>query len=129
MQEYVSTASSNLKTTKLKTAEYESLLNKGFRSALELNDDALDTIGQRGSGGALWTFPDSEVKDMAARIFGVGGASDSKVSISLDVAGKFDLIKGKWSTRCYLGKMALTRRSQLSVYSRQFRWRRTLHTE
>ncbi len=73
---------------------YKGLLNKGFKSAFDLVSTALEAAGKEPRSGApagsLWSFPDGEARDLAARIFG-----DAKGVSGGTVPQRFNIVKSR----------------------------------
>jgi hypothetical protein len=76
----------------LNSSGYQTLLDTAFTSAFTMIDDAINMIGNLPSPGAppgaQWSFPDSEARDLAARIFGAGASHEVP-----DIAARYTLIK------------------------------------
>jgi hypothetical protein len=82
---------------KLILEAYETLLDKAFTSAFTLVEHAIEAVeatGQADTPGALWTFPDSETRDLAARIFG-----SSKIQYT--IPDRMNIIKSKYESLLY----------------------------
>jgi len=94
---------------KLRPIAYQTLLDKGFTSAFFMIERALEAVGEPGTQGTLWTFPDAETKDMAARIF---GDSTTKPKNPKDrvwtISERMTLIKSIFSCTTHLGTLILT---------------------
>jgi hypothetical protein len=87
----------------LTTSAYKELLKTGMRQAFEMADAALEAIGTLpdNNANANWKFPDSESRDMAARIFGLDFDVEASYQINdpeLTKVNKYEVIRGTAST-------------------------------
>jgi hypothetical protein len=84
---------------KLTVLVYEDLLNNAFLSAFTKIEKASMKVGKPGRLPAYdWTFPDSEAKDLAARVFGDGKPRGTRPGIGQ----RYTLVKSMWNVPAHV---------------------------
>jgi len=69
---------------------------------------ALEAVGEPGTQGTLWTFPDVETKDMAARIFGDSTVQpDNPGHRVWTISERMTLIKSMFACTAHLDMLIL----------------------
>jgi hypothetical protein len=87
----------------LTASAHKELLKSGMRQAFGMADAALEAIGTLpdNNANAKWKFPDSESRDMAARIFGLDFDVEAPYQYNnpeLTPVNKYEVIRGTAST-------------------------------
>ncbi|KAF2019505.1 hypothetical protein BU24DRAFT_476571 [Aaosphaeria arxii CBS 175.79] len=81
---------------------HKTLVDKAFKSAFEMVDRARDAIGSPHSpysDAEQWDFPDQEITNLAARIFGDGGPlqkDDTSKGLPATLFGRMNIIKNNY---------------------------------
>jgi hypothetical protein len=83
----------------LTTSEHKPLVKSGMKQAFGMAEAALTAIGNSpdNNPNAHWKFPDSESRDMAARIFGPDFAVEAEYEYATpekQAVNKYEVIRG-----------------------------------